>query len=199
MNALAATGQIATTRGYDTGLPLITRPQSNTCPDRISVRSCPNQFKLDPMASCAFVVEQSGGGSVVPQDCIKATIFVIVQNRQPSAVLDSIHSVDPTHFGECVVPIVPEQDITLPSVQAMGADIQQKAFLRSEASTDAFHHIQSDIILKGPRNEPIHRIEIQCPVIVIVEELGPPTPLAISNTSAVADILKGPVPVVLEQ
>src|SRR6266404_6078974 len=151
------------------------------------------------MARPALIVQQLGGLVEVPDQDVETAVTVVVEDRKATAILDPVSPVDEGDVRERAIPVVAEEYLAFVAVEAVLADVEEGARAFVEASTDAFEHVHSDIVENGARYKAVHGIDVEEPVVVVVEELGAPAPLTIADAGAVADVGEGAVPVVVEE
>src|SRR5207244_7085054 len=93
--------------------------------------------------------------------------------------------------------VVAEEAVSLVAVEAVLADVDEEALGRVLASTDAVEHVHSDVVVDRPRDEAVHAVEVEPPVVVVVEKGGGPAPLRVPHAGGVADVGEGAVAVVV--
>src|SRR5262249_39174345 len=103
---------------------------------------------------------------------------------------------DPGHVGERAVAVVAEEDLALPAVEAVLAEIEKAARALLRASTDALEHVHSDVVEERPGDEPVGHEEIGPAVVVVVDRFGGPGPLRIAYAGSLAHVGEVSVPVV---
>src|SRR5437899_2435674 len=115
-------------------------------------------------------------------------VTVVVEDREATAILDPGNPVDEGDVRERAIPVVAEEYLAFVAVEAVLADVDEGACASVEASTDAFEHVHSDVVEDGARDETVHDVDVEEPVVVVVERAVP---------ELVADVEIGPAVVVV--
>ena len=146
----------------------------------------------------ALIAEELGGLAQVAQHDVQLTVLVVVKDREPATIFDTVGPIYKAHIGEGAVAVIAKEAVSLAAVQAVRADADQSPRLRV-ASTDALEHVESNVVRNLAGDEAVGGVDIQPAVIVVVEELRPPAPLGVADPGRVAQVGEGAVAVVVEQ
>src|SRR5436309_1000873 len=151
------------------------------------------------MARSTLIVQQLGGLAVVPDQDVQMAVTVVVEDREATAILHPGSPVDEGDVRERPIPVVAEEYLAFVAVQAVLAEVDEGACASVEASTDAFEHVHSDVVEDGARDETVHDVDAEAPVVAVVEELGALARRTMAGAGTVGDAAGGAVRVVMEK
>src|SRR5262245_23919346 len=127
-------------------LPRTSRVDGNAGTDGIAITARADQLEGDPVLRTAGVVQQRGRLTIIAQQHVHLPIVIVVEQAQTAPVFDEIRPLDMRDVRERAVAVIAEQTLVLAAIEAVLAEVDQPPLGLISASTDAFEHVNSDIV-----------------------------------------------------
>ena len=169
--------------------------------EREAVRPRPDQIELGPVgAPWHHVVIQERLGVRVGDEHVETAVVVEVGDGDAAAVASRVDTVLRGLIAERLPPFVVEQPFLLAPAQALVPHRRPVARVRQVDAGFDNHLEDVGHVAVGPRGHPaVGHVEIEPPVVVVVEELRAPSPARVGRAGFTRDVGEGEVAVVVPQ